>query len=151
MKKAVVAVVLLLAAVSCAFADASSDLLRAARNEKVQITAKMLNKFLENGADINAKDSEGKTPLMLIAEYADAKTVRMFIEAGADVDATDEDEVTALMIAAEENFEHPDVVSLIIAAGADVDAQNEDGVTALMRAAEESSTNRDDDDDDDDD
>ena len=151
MKKLFLAAVLMLAVTSCAFADASADLLKASRNQAVPITVEKLYEFLDQSADINAKDRTGTTPLMYLVEYADAEIVRAFIEAGADVDAQDRDGCTVLMTAAENNFEHPDVISLIIAAGADVDAQDDDGVTALMIAAEESSTNQMDDEDEDED
>ena len=59
--------------------------------------------LIEKGADVNAADDTGSTPLMYVASDAaggeDKKTIhaaRLLIEHGADVNAVDKDGKTAL-------------------------------------------------------
>jgi ankyrin repeat protein len=47
---------------------------------------KEVNKAIQNGADVNAKDESGKTPMMYVAEYGESPEVlQLLIDAGADV------------------------------------------------------------------
>ncbi|MBX7224329.1 MAG: ankyrin repeat domain-containing protein [Blastocatellia bacterium] len=48
---------------------------------------------------VNAKDENGKTPLMLAAEKNDVETVRLLLQNGADKGAADKDDNTALDLA----------------------------------------------------
>ncbi|HXV84855.1 MAG TPA: ankyrin repeat domain-containing protein [Candidatus Binatia bacterium] len=49
----------------------------------------IIDLLLVSGADVNVRDSEGKTPLMLAAQWRSAKVVKRLIDAGARV--TDQD------------------------------------------------------------
>jgi hypothetical protein len=55
--------------------------------------------LIEAGADVNAKDDEGLTPLMIAAHYSTPEMVTLLIDAGADVNAKDDDGQTPLMYA----------------------------------------------------
>src|SRR3954452_5858036 len=66
-------------------ADASLDILEAARRGKEKEVAA----FLAKGADIETRDKEGKTPLMLAAQYGRTSTVKLLLEKGAKPDARD--------------------------------------------------------------
>ena len=93
--------------------------------------------LLDAGADANARDPRGMTPLILatLAGTADdVELVRSLLVAGADVNARDEAGETALLTAASWN-PNPEVVRALIVGGADVDARSDAGSTALMRAA----------------
>lgn len=80
-------------------------------------TAKL---FIENGADVDVQDEDGKTALHLATEYyGDLETVKTLIAAGADVNKEDKNDNTPLYYAIEES--KADVVNALIAAGADPD------------------------------
>ena len=68
------------------------------------------------GADVNAKDDRGNTPLLEAARYGHEDICRVLIAAGADVKAKDKDGKTALMLAVQNN--HDDVVRVLKQAGA---------------------------------
>ncbi|MCE2542686.1 MAG: ankyrin repeat domain-containing protein, partial [Acidobacteria bacterium] len=85
------------------------------------------------GADPNAADDYGVTPLMRASENASPRVVQALLGAGADADAAQESGLTSLMIAARTG--ERDVVRALLAHGADVNAvTHETGVTALMWA-----------------
>lgn len=82
--------------------------------------------LIEAGADIDAKNINGTTPLMITSC---PKITKLLIEAGADVNAKDKNGYTALMLAAKSgNIEK---VNILVEAGADVNAVGFDGSTAL--------------------
>ncbi len=101
----------------------------------LSVCAQML---IDEGADVNARDKEGRTPLMhmytpletlRISDWAvdSGAYVKTLLEAGADVNAKDDHQKTVLMYAS-------DVITIkyLIAAGADINAQDDQGNTALM-------------------
>lgn len=83
--------------------------------------------LIENGADVNAGNHDGWTPLHLAP---DAETVRMLIEAGGDVHARTKSGFAPLHKANDAAM-----ARLLIEAGADVRARSEDGRTPLHVAA----------------
>jgi ankyrin repeat protein len=109
------------------------------------------------GADVNARDKNGNTALMIATSRGHVDIVEILIDAGADVNAKDECGNTALMIAVnipdystdEEHTEQlvyrgsswliyryrKKIVKILIEAGADVNAKDNEGRTALKRAA----------------
>lgn len=93
---------------------------------------KTLKALLTAGADVNAVDYNGATPLMWSKNASIAKTL---IEAGADVNAKDNSGTTALMFCSY----NVDIANVLIAAGADVNAKDNYGMSALMWSCESSS------------
>lgn len=89
--------------------------------------------IIEEGADVNAKDSDGSTALMWAAWRNELDAAKLLIQSGADVNAKDGKAVTALMYASEKNSHH--VAKLLIEKGADINEKNHKGETALMWAA----------------
>ncbi|MDX6446974.1 MAG: Notch 1 [Blastocatellia bacterium] len=97
-----------------------------------QMTA--VKELLAKGANVNARDEAGRTPLLWVAPARDnPEMVKFLIAKGADVNAKDNEGETALMIAASQS--NPGIVTVLLEAGADVNAQNSVGGTALMSAA----------------
>ncbi|MGD1920999.1 MAG: ankyrin repeat domain-containing protein [Pleurocapsa sp.] len=88
--------------------------------------------LIEVGADVNAQNREGKTPLHLIkTSYGEKDYIlaQLFIKAGAFLDITDQNNQTPLHIAAK-NGRH-DLAKVLIKAGADINAQDNQGQTPL--------------------
>lgn len=67
------------------------------------------------GADVNATNERGSTPLLEAARYGHDDITRVLIAAGADVKAKDNDGKTALMLAVQGN--HDEVVRVLKQAG----------------------------------
>ena len=86
---------------------------------------------LLKGANPNAKDENGWTPLMAVASFnQNPKAVSVLLKAGADVNAKDDNDSTALMYAAK-NAESHEALFALMKAGADVNAKDKDGMTVL--------------------
>jgi ankyrin repeat protein len=68
------------------------------------------------GADVNATNERGSTPLLEAARYGHEDICRVLIAAGADVKAKDRDGKTALMLAVQ--GDHDQVVRVLKQAGA---------------------------------
>lgn len=67
------------------------------------------------GADVNATDERGNTPLLEAARYGHDDICRVLIAAGANLKAKDKDGKTALMLAVQGN--HDEVVRVLKQAG----------------------------------
>ncbi len=68
------------------------------------------------GADVNATNERGSTPLLEAARFGHEDISRVLIAAGADLKAKDNDGKTALMLAVQGN--HEEVVRVLRQAGA---------------------------------
>jgi hypothetical protein len=99
----------------------------------------MVQLLLSMGADVNAKDKRGQTPLMMLDGDATADLVWDLINAGAKVNLRDKDGDTALTQMADKN--NVEVLRTLLEAGAKVDTRNNAGKTALILAASEGLVN----------
>jgi ankyrin repeat protein len=94
--------------------------------------------LLAEGANVNAKDDHGHTPLYTAAGQGHKEMVAFLIEHGAEVNSHPDDGSwrgeTPLFKAAKNN--HKAVVELLLAKGADVNATDSMGRTPLYRAVE---------------
>ncbi len=98
------------------------------------ITPRYLQDYLDAGADINAQNRNGKTPLMVIIAWGpDSKLVQAYIDAGADIEARDKFDNTPLLIAC--NRKETEAIQVLIDNGAKVDIENYVGITPLLEAA----------------
>lgn len=103
---------------------------------RVQI-AKLL---LESGADLEARNDDGATPLIWAAQFGANAVVEFLLERGAAVDAVDRSCDTALIAAACDCavIDMPDTldsVKMLLERKANIEAKNYEGETALIRAA----------------
>jgi cytohesin len=86
--------------------------------------------LIAEGADVNARDKRGKTPL----HYAKTKEIaELLIAKGADVNAKDKSESTPLHYA-----KTKEIAELLIAKGADVNARNKNNETPIDLARRKS-------------
>ncbi|WP_239618044.1 ankyrin repeat domain-containing protein [Cohnella mopanensis] len=93
-----------------------------------------LRKLVEEGADLNAQDAQGRTAIMA-ATYADKPdAVRLLIEAGADINKQDNKRNNPFLYAGAEGL--LDILKLLIEAKADTKLTNRYGGNALIPAAE---------------
>lgn len=95
--------------------------------------------FLEEGADPDSSDENGRSALMAAAYTGKYDVLEVLIEGRCSIDAGDSTGYTALMFAvnAEQvNEEHAKCVKALIEAGADVNAKDNEGSTPLMFAAQ---------------
>ena len=97
-------------------------------------TAEDCKKLIDAGADINARNKDGSTALMLATcNGEDGETVcDLLLKAGAGINEKNNDGWTPLMWAARNST--PGVCKIMIGAGADINARKKDGSTALMLA-----------------
>ncbi|HTF71849.1 MAG TPA: ankyrin repeat domain-containing protein [Edaphobacter sp.] len=87
---------------------------------------------LASGADVNARDAEGSTPLMYAALYAaDTACMRLLLERGADPNASNGFGGTALIW----GTGSLEKVKLLVEHGADVNARSKLGKSALLVGA----------------
>ncbi len=123
----------------------SEALLEAAGSTVVDVSDQDRNDtvsfLLSRGVDVNAKDQEGWTALLLAADRDRASLVQTLVDRGADVNAKCDcpgylsGGWTALMIAAREG--HDDIARILVAKHADVNLKSNLGRTALVEAANE--------------
>jgi uncharacterized protein len=93
-----------------------------------------LHKYLNMGADVNARDESGLTPLIWASVKGNAYAAQILLERGANANARNAQGDTALMWAS--MMGHEPVVELILENNADVNFKSKkNGVTALMAAA----------------
>lgn len=90
--------------------------------------------LIEAGADTNASDHNGTTPLMDAAlGMDDVRMAELLVKNGADVNAREVQSLSALFYAAAAG--HDQILQYLISEGADVKHRGRFGTTALMKAA----------------
>ena len=68
--------------------------------------------LIDAGADIEAKNEKGRSPLLLACQVGQLDAVKMLVEAGADVCATDSGRYTCLILAA--YYGHTEIVRYLV-------------------------------------
>jgi len=97
---------------------------------------RIIRLLVEHGADLEAVDSNGYTPLRWAAGCESYHKLDLLSELGANLEAADRDGNTALHDLAREAA--PDTVRLLVERGANVNARNAWGATPLHVAAQRS-------------
>src|SRR5215216_7638664 len=90
----------------------TSELFRATREGNTDMVKSLLS---SPGADVNATDERGSTPLLEAARYGHEDICRVLIAAGANLKSKDRDGKTALMLAVQ--GDHDEVVRVLKQAG----------------------------------
>ena len=101
-----------------------------------------ISELLGNVVDLNGKDADGWTPLMVAVSWQKPEMVRLLLDRGANVQARNGEEDTALHIATRAGRAGPsvtketiEIVDLLISRGADLEAKPDTGFTPLHQAA----------------
>lgn len=94
--------------------------------------------LIANGADVNAAQADGSTPLHWAAYKLDTELVQKLLERGAKTDVMNEYGSSPISEAVK--AANAELVKVFLEAGADVEAPNGDGETLLMLAARTGST-----------
>jgi ankyrin repeat protein len=86
-----------------------------------------------HAAELEVKDDDGYTPLLLAAVNGDEAVVKQLLENGADLKSKDDDGRTSLSWAAGNGYEG--VVKQLLEKGADLESKDDHGRTSLSWAA----------------
>ena len=125
--------------VGCGNPEADCALFKAATEGNIE----RIKQLIADGADVNAKNRDGTTPLQTAAIRGHKEFLELLIANGADVNAKNEDGMTPLHCTAvgtslnylsregRYGMDHKEITELLIAKGADVNAQDEDGETPV--------------------
>jgi hypothetical protein len=94
----------------------------------------MVTELVIVGADVNAVDNEGNTPLIIASGLDNKEVIQKLIESGADINAENKEGVTPIVAAIEDA--KVENVEVLIKAGVNINKKNKDGKTALTCAKE---------------
>jgi ankyrin repeat protein len=89
--------------------------------------------LLQAGCDVNAADTNGRTPLMYAVRYRRPTAVRLLLEHGANVNARDKGGMTSLDLA--KQFGNQEIISMLRHAGALPGAPKKPGAGPVKPAA----------------
>jgi ankyrin repeat protein len=113
-------------------ADSFSPLHYAARADWQDERVGCMRILINAGADLEARDARGKTPLAVAAEEGYFDRLPPLVEAGANIEARDKDGMTVLMLAANQSGDPFKKVKVLLEKGADPKASSDsDDRTAL--------------------
>ena len=91
--------------------------------------------LLSYGADVNAVVEYGWTPLFIAARHGASDAIVILLEHGADISAVSSGREAPLLAALSSGNFGADAISLLLEHGVDVDAKSRDGQTACQSAS----------------
>jgi len=95
--------------------------------------ARDIKEFLDKGADVNAHNEWGLTPVMLAAQYNHCVAVlNALIQAGGDIQECEPKYRSNALHLAANSSKNPKIIEALLAAGANINARNYLGETALI-------------------
>lgn len=98
------------------------------------MTEKMVLAAIKEGADVNEVNSDGVTPLHILADYGtNVRAMQVIIKEGAMINAMTEEGITPFLVAAMRSS-NPAFLKMLIAAGADIEVRTSGDVDALLAA-----------------
>ncbi len=103
-----------------------ADIFKAVKNDD----SSALKSFIENGGDVNARDRDGNTALIICAKTGRDDLIRTLIDAKSDVNAKDKYGNTAFIFAVKNG--DADIAKLLIDSKASVNEKNDEGWSALI-------------------
>ena len=105
------------------------------KNNPKDRDVKAITNFLKLGADINAKDANGDSPLHLAAHMNHGNIIKELLKHSANVNATNNDQETPLILAVLSNDDgDTEIICLLIKNGASLEAKDFMDSTALCHA-----------------
>jgi ankyrin repeat protein len=125
-KKLIVLVALIQTAAGSSYAQTRNffELVQSGTPQTIQIA-------LDKGADVNARDKEGSTPLMMATMHNEnTAVITTLLKAGADLNTRNKYGTTALMVAAGRN-QNPGVITILLKASANAKAKDSERKTAF--------------------
>lgn len=96
----------------------------------MECDVEVVRSLVDNGADVNRRNSVGRTPLMYAAMQGRVDNVKLLLEKGADVNALAPNGVTALSLAAYNG--RREVVKILKEAGAVINAEATPPIQTLV-------------------
>lgn len=120
--------------ISGAHAHSGGLLERQLHQATAQGDVQAVQALLAQGANIEARDGRGATPLLVATHHNHGAVAKVLIEAGADVNAKDSIQDSPYLYAGARG--HDEILKMSLAHGADLKSLNRFGGTALIPAAE---------------